>query len=305
MDPKTRITELARDADQRPGLRADHTNERLRIFRQGLAIPILTQHAAPDQRPFIHPILAPDGVGELTENEPGHHKWQHGLYVGLNAINGIGFWTEGRLEQNKDHDGTFHPRPLDPPRLKGSCVGWLVNAEWRSPRGEPMLNETQDWEFHDQQKELRLDLFWSVRALTDLVFGQYAYGGLFLRMPYRPALGGRAVNSEGVSNQDAEARRARWVTLEMPIPGREGCQEPFCSIAMLDHPRNPGHPVPWRVDGNLGVAPSRCITGEWRLRAGESQDCHYRLLIRCGGVEPKRIEDEWKLFANDKGDTDE
>jgi len=296
MDPQTPSIEPATDEGRSPGLCAERTDERIRIFRQGLETPILTQHAAPNKRPFIHPILAPDGVGALTENEPRHHIWQHGLYVGLNAVNGVGFWTEGRSE-NKDDDGSFHPGPLVSPQLKGDCVGWFVSTEWRSPRGEPMLNETQSWEFCDRQKEFALDLSWSVRALTDLVFGQYAYGGLFLRMPYRTALGGRAVNSEGATNQDAEAKRARWVALEMPIPGREECEQPVCSIAMLDHPSNMDHPVPWRVDRTLGVAPSRCIAGEWKLAAGKSSNCRYRLLIRCGGLDPKRIEDEWKRYA--------
>lgn len=299
MDPQTRIIEHDEEGGGHSGLRVDRTDERLTIFRQGLAAPILTQHAARNKRPFIHPIMAPDGVGELTENEPGHHKWQHGLYTGLNAVNGVGFWTEGLLEQNTERDGTFHPRPLALPQLKGNRVEWRVNAEWRSPRGEPMLSETQAWDFRDRRTTFLLDLSWSVRALTDLVFGQYAYGGLFLRMPYRPALGGRAVNSEGESNQAAEAKRARWLALEMPIPGREGFQEPVCSIAMLDHPRNPQHPVPWRVDETLGVAPSRCIAGEWRLGAGDSQTCRVRLLIRCGKAEPKHIDDEWQRFADE------
>ena len=43
---------------------------------------LLEQHAAADHRAYIHPLMAPDGKGVYTENEPKHHPWQHGLYVG-------------------------------------------------------------------------------------------------------------------------------------------------------------------------------------------------------------------------------
>ena len=292
-----RDSDAGRGCDGEPSLHAERGDEWIRVFREGLPTPILTQHAARDRRPFIHPILAPDGVGELTENEPGHHLWQHGLYVGLNAVNGVGFWTEGLDDKTRDRDGTFHPAPLEDARLQGNSAGWRVASEWRSPGGEPMLAETQDWALTDKRSELQLDLNWTLRALTDAHFAQYPYGGLFLRMPYRAEAGGRAVNSEGQCGAKAEAKRARWTAIEMPIPGRELCAERLCSVAFLDHPSNPEHPVTWRVDGQLGVSPSRCIAAEWDLGAGESTVSQYRLLLRCGAADLTRIEREWQSFA--------
>lgn len=238
-------------------LRVEHAPDQLRIFRDGLATPLLTQRAAKDKRPFIHPILAPDGVGELTENEPGHHLWQHGLYVGLNDVNGVGFWTEGLHEKSKDKDGTFHPQPLAAPKAEGSRVAWRVVTAWRSPKGEPMLCETQTWKFADFGRHYVLDLDWTLAAEADLTFGKYAYGGLFLRMPVRPDCAGVALNSAGQTNDAAEGQRAAWVSVHLNIPGREALAQRACGIAMLDHPSNPEHPAPWRVDGQLGIAPSR------------------------------------------------
>ena len=50
------------------------------VIRDGAAEPVVTQVARPDFRPYLHPIVAPDGKGQLTEYSPGHHKHQTGLY---------------------------------------------------------------------------------------------------------------------------------------------------------------------------------------------------------------------------------
>ncbi|MDP7178365.1 MAG: PmoA family protein, partial [Verrucomicrobiota bacterium] len=53
------------------------------IHREGLAKPLVTQHAAADHRPYLHPIIGPNGKGVFTEYSPGHHKHQTGLYFGF------------------------------------------------------------------------------------------------------------------------------------------------------------------------------------------------------------------------------
>src|SRR5262249_39956938 len=138
------------------------------------------------------------------------------------------------------------------------------------------------------------DLDWQLRADTDLTFGQYAYGGLFLRMPYRAEWGGTALNSEGQLNGAAEAQRARWGAVSMTVDGRP---DP-AGVAMMDHPANPEYPVPGRGDSGLGMAPSRCIAGEWRLPEGEVVRFKHRVYLFCGPVETRRIEAVWNAFAD-------
>ena len=60
-------------------LRQDEATHTISVFRQNLSEPILTQNARPGFRPFLHPIVAPDGKGVLTELRPAHHKHQTGL----------------------------------------------------------------------------------------------------------------------------------------------------------------------------------------------------------------------------------
>ena len=69
-----------------------------------------------------------------------------------------------------------------------------------------MLTETQTWCFTHHGDTYDMDLYWSLSAAIDLSFGQYAYGGIFLRMPYKKELGGEAVNSQGQINKQAEGQ---------------------------------------------------------------------------------------------------
>lgn len=279
-----------------PNLRAEHMGERLALYRDGFDQPILTQNAATDRRPYIHPIIAPDGVGELTENQPGHHLWQHGLYVGLNDVNGVGFWEEG-LGGHPATDGSFHPHPLAAPVVFGPDASWEVKTDWNAPDGRLMLTETQDWRFTDSGETFRLDIAWTLEAAMDLRFGQYPYGGLFLRMPWRAETGGDILTSEGAdSTGDAEGQRARWVALSMPIPDRPGGS---AGIAFLDHPSNPEYPNPWRVDDGFGIVPSRCIAGEWTLSTGTRSINRYRLFVFAGAIDPLAIEGEWTHFSQE------
>ena len=65
-------------------------NNSISIYRNNAEDPILIQNASMDHRPYIHPIVSPDGKGILTEYSPGHHKHQTGLYWGFTRINGTG-----------------------------------------------------------------------------------------------------------------------------------------------------------------------------------------------------------------------
>ncbi len=271
-------------------LAAEHRDDRISIRRGDREL--LTQSAKPGHRPFIHPIHAPDGDGILTEDAPPHHAWQHGLYIGLNDVDGVGFWTEGLTKNG--HDGTFHPMPLTPPTIAANTASWTVVSEWRRPEGAGMLTETQDWRLTDNGSSYDLDLDWTLTAIVPLTFGAYAYGGLFVRMPFRER--GSVITSEGHADcATAEGKRARWVAISMPIPDRRAA-DPMAGMAIMDHPGNPEHPAPWRVDSQLGIAPSRCIAGAWSLAAGASTTSRFRTFIHAGTTDVAAVEASWARF---------
>lgn len=283
------MTELPRTVE----LTIEVTDGKVGVFRSGSAEPIIVQNAQEDKRPFLHPIAVPGGSGSVTEEAPAHHPWQHGLYIGLNDVNGVGFWTEGMFPKNIDIDGTFHPEITGTARAEGNTAAWMVGTQYRSPKGDTLIRETQAWRVTDLGDRYELDLEWTLHAEQTLHFGAYDYGGPFLRMPFRDETGGAVFNSSGQHGTATAGQRARWVAVQMPVPGHSG----EVLVALMDHPANLEHPVPWRVDKQLGVNPSVSIAGDWTIPQGRDRVFGYRVIVYARPVDAAVIEEAWELFS--------
>jgi len=252
----------------------------LAVQRDGRAI--VTQVARVDFRPYLHPIIAPDGKGEVTEFSPGHHKHQTGLYWGFTRVN------------KRDHfhhpgDNYFKRQAVDVLTGSGASVSWRVVYDLLDAQGKPVLTETKTWSLSDHGSHYALDLTWSGRARAEVTIGKYAYGGLFLRMPWKRGIQGAAVNSAQQTNGAAEGKRAKWVDVGMQVKGRKD----LAHIVIMDYPDNPGYPTPWRVDGQLGVGPCYARLGDWKISAGKSATFRHRLLIYTGVKDDDLIEEAW------------
>ncbi len=256
------------------------------VFRSGEAELSLVQHVRESDRPYIHPIVAPDGNGILTEYRPAHHPHQTGLYWGLKEVNGRDFFMGWRSE---------HYRRVSAAVLEagGPEVRWRTVYDLLDENGEAVLTETQDWSLRQREGKMLLDLEWTGEALTDVTVGEFYVGGLFLRMPWREGIEGDVVNSGGRRNGEAEGRRALWTDVGVAIDGREDPGH----IAILDHPDNEAFPTPWRVDGELGVGPSRQILGDWALAEGERTTIRYRLIVYTGERDLADLTRAWVRYA--------
>jgi hypothetical protein len=268
-------------------LTAQHNihSETISIFRKGTSL-LLTHHVKADIRPYIHPIIAPDGNGTLTEFSPDHHKHQTGLYWGLKKVNGRDYfmnwkedyWRKVSAEVIQEH---------------GSTVQWRLTYDLLDENGDAILRETQNWSISEVSGRFLIDLEWKGDAKTDVTIEKFYVGGLFLRMPWHKEIGGTVINSEGQRNVEAELQRARWNDVGVPIEGRndEG------HIAILEHPLNAGFPNAWRVDNELGVGPSRQISGDWNISQGKSEVIRYRLVVYTGKFNEGTIARLWKEYT--------
>src|SRR5687767_7722096 len=79
-------------------LRVEQGEDAIRVHREGGKEAILTQNAFSDKRPYLHPVVAPDGKGVITEYRPAHHPHQTGIYWGFKQVNGRDFFMQWQGE---------------------------------------------------------------------------------------------------------------------------------------------------------------------------------------------------------------
>jgi len=269
-------------------LRVEHDEAAgtLSVFRAGSDDPVVTQNAKEDFRPFIHPIVAPDGKGVLTEYSPGHHKHQTGLYWGFTRVNGRdyfhnpagGYWRRVSAEVVQD---------------TGRMVSWRTVYDLLAAGGNAVLQETQNWSMREENGQYFLDLEWRGEAKTDVTIAKYDYGGLFLRMPWREGIEGSVVNAARQRNEKAEGQPALWVDVGMKVDGRDD----QAHIAIFDHPDNKGYPQPWRVDGQLGIGPARSRTGDWTIPKGGMEIIRHQLVVYTGELDDVALTETWSRFS--------
>ena len=257
------------------------------VYRANLANPILTQSARPGQRPFLHPIVAPDGKGVLTEFSPGHHKHQTGLYWGFTRVNGRDFFHNLKSDYWKRNSVQILAQ-------SGQTVSWQTSYDLLDDKGQAVLTQTQTWTMSSSNQEHTLDLNWQGTAKTDVTIGKWNYGGLFLRMPWhKEKTKGEVINSALQKNNQAEGKRAVWVDVGMDIEDRDD----WGHIAIFDHPKNSDFPLPWRVDGQLGIGPSRAILGDWKIPKGQTETIRHRFLIHTGKLNPEALTKKWENYS--------
>ncbi len=274
------ISDVQADSNVRVVPRKDGGIE---IFRPGVDLPIFVFNAPEGGRPYVHPMLAPDGKGVITEFSPGHHKHQTGIYVGFLKVNGRDYF------HNRGSD--FFRRTGFKLQENSEGTRFTSVYELLDSKKKPQLTETQTWVFRDYTQSYSIDFDLMLKAHADVTFEKHDYGGLFIRMPFKNQPGARAINSEGQMNGKAEGQKARWVDIGMPVDGRKDAAH----IAVLSR-----EPSLWRVDGQLGVGPAKSRGGAWKLKADESVILRYRFLVYTGEFQQNQIEAEWKAFSTIK-----
>jgi Family of unknown function (DUF6807) len=253
------------------------------ILRPTVKEPIFVFNAPVDGRPYVHPMLAPDGNGMITEFSPGHHKHQTGIYIGFLKVNGRDYFH--------NRGGDYFRRTAFKHSMNSEGVQWTSTYELLDKDKNAQLVETQSWIFRDFTKTYLIDLTLSMKANADVTFDKYEYGGLFLRMPWKNQPGAKAINSEGQINAKAEGQKASWVDIGMTVDGRKD----DAHLAVIS-----ANPVAWRVDGQLGVGPAPSREKAWTLKKGDTATLRYRFYVYTGEFQRDRVDAESTTFGKIK-----
>ncbi|MGI9205326.1 MAG: PVC-type heme-binding CxxCH protein [Woeseiaceae bacterium] len=263
------------------------------VLRSGESEAILTQNAREDFRPYLHPIVSPDGKGVLTEHQPRHHPHQTGLYWGFKNVN----------ERDYFHnpEGT-HWQRVSATVLNAKTTEAYPDVEWRvvydllDDSGNAVMRETQTWKMREEAGEYVVDLIWNGEALTDVTIGREDYSGLFLRMPWKSGDNAEANNSMRDVNSRAEGKRAVWLDVGIQVDGRDD----QAHIAIFDHPENKNFPQPWRVDGQFGVGPASSRLGDWNIPKGSTAVFKHQLRVYTERFNDVELTADWSAYGQNQ-----
>jgi hypothetical protein len=324
-------------ADRGVRLVRDDAKQRVDVFVDGQ--PFTAYIYPPSgKKPVLYPIRTAKGTlvtrGFPIEPRPGErvdHPHHIGLWFNYGDVNGTDFWNNSDAVKPEERPkfGTIVHKAITAVR-SGADKGELeVDMDWvlADGKGPVVLKEHTQFVFRGAagwrsvDRITRLQALDARVALTDNKEGMLGLrvarqleipskgpgvftdaSGKATKVPEMDNAGvnGDYLTSEGKAGDAAWGTRGRWCLLSARIG-----DEPV-TIAMLDHPGNPGFPTYWHARGyglfaanNLGQKALSSGKDElnFALEAGKSVTFRHRVLILSEPAGADRAEAAFKEFA--------
>lgn len=284
------------------------------------------------KKPTLWPIRAANGAVitrafpmEAKAGERSDHPHHVGLWFNHGDVNGFDFWNNSEAikpEEAKKYGTIVHKR------IAGAKDGELkVEMDWVAGDGTTLLRESTTFVFGGGKDRRTIDRITTLTALDKpVVFNDNKEGVLGMRMTraleqpatkpeiFTDASGkatkvpvldntgvtGEYVSSEGLKGDAVWSTRGRWTLLGGSIDGQP------VTVAMLDHPTNPGYPTHWHARG-YGLFSANMLGAKvfsngkeelnLKLEPGKSVTFRHRVVILNAAPNAAAIEAEHKLFA--------
>jgi hypothetical protein len=253
------------------------------------------------KRPNLHPVLSPSGA-VLTRDAPDDHPWHHGLWFTIKFVDDDNFWEEMAPYGVLRHDGPPEVEARDDGsmRLKGTLTWTRPDRETVALRERRELAHVPiDGSAYAIDLDTTLVPTTAVRLDRTPFTTWGGYGGLALR--------GSGEWTDTVIRLDDGADRervlgdaSRWCDIAGTIGGGRA------GVAMLDHPGNRRHPVPFYGStraATYGEGWSNFLNAAFlwheplELAEGEELRVRHRVVVHDGAWEPERIEAAWSAWT--------
>jgi hypothetical protein len=288
------------------------------------------------KKPVLDPIRSAGGTlvtrGWPRAPRPGErvdHPHHVGLWFNYESVNGLDFWnnSDAIKPEQRSKMGTILHRLIASSK-GGADRGELVTeADWVTSTGKVLLRERTQFVFVGDASTRTIDRIATLTAADErVVFADIKDGMLGLRVarqleqpsnepliftdaagratavPVQDNTGvtGEYLSSEGKKGDAVWSTRGRWAILT----GSIGTQP--ITIAMIDHPKNPGFPTYWHARG-YGLFAANPLgqkvfsggkeTLNFTLEPGASATFRYRIMVVDGKAPADRIEHEYAAFA--------
>lgn len=291
------------------------------------------------KKPVLYPLRASDGTlvtrGYPLDPQPGEridHPHHIGLWLNYGNVNGLDFWNNSDAidPDRKDNYGTILHKAVK--KIKNGAKGVLeVEMDWVDSKGTVLIRENARFVFSGDESNRCIDRITSLTALDeDVSMADSKEGFLGLRVarfleapsnrPERlvdasgkpsdtPVLNnegatGTYISGGGKRGDDVWGSRAKWTRLEGAKDGKR------YSIAIIDHPANPGYPTYWHARGYGLFAANplgqKELSGgkeemNFKIEAGKTAVFRHRIVIHCGdGLDSAALDEEFSSFAKTK-----
>lgn len=296
-------------------------------------------YPATQKKPSLFPLRSAAGTVvtrgfplEARKGERVDHPHHVGLWLNHGDVNGLDFWNNSdaiSAAQAPKMGTILHRRVVE--ARSGAETGELtVEMEWVKPDGAPLVAERTRFVFSGTRQSRTVDRITTLTALKErVVFKDNKEGVLGIRVARgleqpdskpdfftdasgKPAVvkavdntgvAGEYTSSEGLKGDAVWGTRGRWTLLSGTVDS-----EPV-TLAILDHPKNPGFPTYWHARG-YGLFAANPL-GEsvftqgkkelnLTLEPGQSTTFRHRILILSGQTSPAAaevVEKEYAAFA--------
>jgi hypothetical protein len=287
-------------------------------------------------KPVLYPLRSPAGTivtrGFPLEPRSGErvdHPHHVGLWFNYGNVNGFDFWNNSTAIKSEDAPkmgSIFHRAIVS--TTSGSDRGELVvDADWITGKQQLVLKERTRFIFSGDTKFRSVDRITTLQAQSEkVVFTDDKEGLLGMRvaraleMPSdkaevftdasgRPTpvakmdntgVNGNYMTSDGKTGDAAWGTRGRWCILTAKVG-----DDPV-TIAILDHPKNPGYPTYWHARGYglfaaNPLAPkiftdNKAPALNFTLEPNQSATFRYRVLILPKIATAADVEANYKTF---------
>ncbi|MEZ4828850.1 MAG: PmoA family protein [Bacteroidia bacterium] len=228
-------------------------------------------------KPVLYPVTSTEGT-EITRGFPLNpregdridHPHHIGIWFNHGDVNGLDFWnnSDAIAEEKRDKYGAIVPVKILTTRsdAHGAIIETL--SEWQNHEGRPLLKEKTSYLFSVDGNAWILDRKTRLSALGDPVTFSDSKEGMYgirlrqeLELPTaKPArridatgkvsatpitehllTSGSYLTSEGLTDDDAWGKTARWIRLSGNVEGKT------ISIIFMDHPGNQNFPAYWHA----------------------------------------------------------
>ena len=270
------------------------------------------------KKPVLYPLRTAKGT-VVTRNFPPDkaagertdHPHHVGLWFNHGDVNGLDFWNNSTsipAEKASRYGTIVHRRIIE--AVSGQDRGELtVEMDWVGLDDKPMLKEQTRFVFRSAGDARSVDRITRLTALKEkVVFRDNKEGVLGIRVARplehkakdAPDVTGVYTTSEGIKGDKVWGTRGRWTMLAGTVEG-----EPV-TLAILDHPSNPGFPTYWHARG-YGLFAANMLghkvfsEGKEELNLtiepGASVVFRHRILILGGNADAQAIEKEYGAFT--------